>query len=174
MSNAGQNTFSGQRAQFWVGTTLWEVQAVGASDKLNREKVRRLGSQEIAAFTDGEYDIDQLTVQCESAVFYSDIEPTLPANGWGNFYFNGLMYVDHPRINRQVRIDLLGCRFAGAKDEFKAEPGAAMMDIPIDVQQILRNGKSINRMAGAVAGVGASVNVGGVTVSVSASASFIF
>jgi hypothetical protein len=174
MSNAGQNTFSGQRAQFWIGATLWEVQSVSGSDKINREKVRRLGAQQIAAYTEGEYDIDQLTVSTEAAVFYADVFPQLPVNGFGNFYFNGLLYVDHPLIGTTERVDFIGCRFASLKDEMKAEPGPGLMDIAIDVQQILRNGRSFNRMAGATAGVGASVAVGGVTVSVSASASFIF
>jgi hypothetical protein len=175
MSNAGQNTFSGQRAQFWIGATLWEAQSVSGSDKINREKVRRLGSQQIAAYTEGEYDIDQLTVSTESAVFYADIFPQLPVNGYGNFMFNGLLYVDHPQIpGTQVRVDFIACKFANLKDEMKAEPGPGLMDISLDVTQILRNGKSFNRVGGATPGFGASVAVGGVTVSVSASASFIF
>ncbi len=177
MSNVGSNAITGSRAQFWVGSTLFEVTGIKAGDKLNTEVTRRLGSQEIAARTEGEYETDQLTGQCEVAVFFKDILPQLPVNGFGNFKFAGMIYADHPQIG-SINIGLLRCSFGGLAADFKAEPGATMMDITINVDQIAYDGKTLNRRNDATGGVGpsaplgfsATVEIGGVGLS----AGFVF
>ena len=165
-SAAGNATFSGQRVQFWLGTTMWEAQTVEPSDKINDEVVRRLGSQEIAAYTLGEYEVDNLPVTTEAAVFFADVHPILPDNGFGNFTFAGLIYMDHPTL-ASVRIDLLGCQFRSTKASMKVEPGATMMDLSLRVRQVLWNGKSLNQRAGATS-FGASVGIGQVSAAASA------
>lgn len=159
MSAAGSNAISGSRWQFWIGSTLFEVSGVKLSDKLNTEVTRRLGSQAIAARTEGEYETDQITGQCEVAVFFFDVLPQLPANGFGNFRFDGMGYADHPQIGA-ISVQAKECSFAGLSADIKAEPGATMMDITINVNQLVWQGKTLERVAGAAGGVGPSAPIG--------------
>jgi hypothetical protein len=171
-SAAGNNTFSGQRAQLWVGTILVEGQATEPSEKINDEAVRRLGSQEVAAYTIGEYEPEMMNVTVEAAVWNADVWPSLPDNGFANYKFNGFIYIDHPQLSA-LKVEMVDCQFRGTKLSLKAEPGASMMDVPIRVRQYKWNGKTLNTISG-FASSGASAPIGSVSAAAGISSSFVF
>lgn len=176
MSAVGEYAISGARAQFWVGQILFEVSSVKWGHALETEITRRLGAQSVAARSEGIYVPEPITGQCEVGVFFKDILPQLPANGYGNFRFNGLIYADHPQIGA-IRIDAKGCSFKKEGGEFKVEPGASMMDIELNVIQYALDGKTINRVSGAQGGIGPSAPIGfaaNITGATGLSGGFIF
>ena len=160
---------SGSRAQFWIGTTLLAAANVKIGHKLSTEVTRRLGSQEIAARTEGIYEPEDITASVEALVWYAILKSdSMPANGYGNFVFNGVLYASHPQSPVDIQIDMLSCRIAGEGEEYKNEAGAAMIDLTISVDQIRKLGKTINRVDGAPgvgpsAALGFAANVSGLT-----------
>lgn len=151
---------SGSRAQFWIGTTRLDSASVKIGHKLSTEVTRRLGSQAIAARTEGIYEPEDITASVEVLVWYAILKsPNMPANGYGNFVFNGVLFAQHPQSPTEITIDLLSCRIVGESEEYKNEAGAAMLDLTITVDQIVKMGKTLNRVDGAP-GVGPSAAIG--------------
>lgn len=151
---------SGSRAQFWMGATLLEAESVKYGDKLNTEVTRRLGSQQIGARTEGEYETDLMTASVEALVWYAVRDgATFPSNGYGNFQFPGTLFASHPQSPTQVQVSFEDCRILGESEEYKNEAGAAMVDLTISCDQIVRNGKTLNRRDG-FTGVGPSAPLG--------------
>lgn len=152
---------SGSRAQFWIGSTLLAVAGVKIGHKLSTEVTRRLGQQSIAGRTEGIYEPEDITGQAEALVWYRILDSAaMPANGYGNFVFSGMLYAMHPQSTTSINIDLLSCRIVGESEEYKNEAGASMIDLTITVDQIVKNGKTLNRVDGNPGGFGPSAAIG--------------
>lgn len=140
-------TFDSGRGEIRFGSKAVAIQKIGYGDKLNTETVRRIGSQEQDAITDGEYETEDVTVTVEQAIWNRQVSPSLPANGFGNFRFVISVFLTDPELGSSTA-RLEKCRITGIKDNIEAGPGAIVCEVTIKTQQIVRNGKTLNRRSG--------------------------
>lgn len=140
-------TYDSGKGEIRMGTTAAPIKKIDFGDKLNKELLRRIGSQEVEASTDGEYEPEDVNVEVELAVWKKTIFPRLPANGYGNYEFQMSVNFTDDLIGT-TKIKLLRCTIKGEKDAVEAGPGAVMKTLVIQALQVVRDGKTLNRRKG--------------------------
>lgn len=144
-------TFDSGKGEIRFNKTAALIQKIGFGDKLNTEIVRRIGSQEIEAITDGEYETEDVSVTVEQAIWLRDILPYLPKNGFGSFRFMINVHLNDPELGK-LHVKMERCRIVGVKDAIENGPGALVAELTIRTRQISRNGHTLNRRRGVPAG----------------------
>lgn len=146
--DVNDRTYDSGRAEIRFGSTAAAIQKIGFGDSLSVEVVRRIGSQEIAVVTEGQYETEDVMVTVEQSVWQKKILPKLPANGLGNFRFVITVLLSDPELGTgNVRLEK--CRIIGIKDNIENSAGALVTELKINTVQIVRNGKTLNRRRGA-------------------------
>ncbi len=140
-------TYDAGKAEIRFGATAAGVQKISFGDKLNKEIMRRVGSQEIAAITDGEYETEDVSATIEQSVWNKTIFPKLPENGYGNHRFVISIHL-FDRALGLVAVRLEQCTISGEKDNIESGPGGLVKELTMKTQQIVRNGKTLNRRSG--------------------------
>jgi hypothetical protein len=140
-------TYDSGSVSIRMGSSEALLKSISFGDGLNTEDVRRIGEQEIAAITEGEYSVEPIKVTLEKTVWDEKLLPKLPKNGYGNFPFpivGSYGFTGQPK--HTIRAEQ--CRIVKVNDNVEAGPGAVMVELEIKSKQIVRDGKTINRRKG--------------------------
>jgi hypothetical protein len=139
----------GSTAEIRMGRSAFPfVNSFGWGDGLEKEMVRRIGSQAIDAWTPGQYKTDDAKGSMETAVF-KEVCKLLPRNGFGNHSFPIHAQEIHPEIGPS-EYHLQRCYFTNLAASIEASNKATVIEVTFKVTQVYWNGKTINRRGGSL------------------------
>lgn len=121
----------------------------GLGGKLETETAMELGSQEIAARSEGVYKPEEAKITLLLARWNEWLR-ALPENGYGLVTWTAEVTLYHPRLSNFV-ITAIGCRIMGVSVPIEAGPGLAKAEVSFVFDEILHNGKSVNVRSGVTA-----------------------
>jgi hypothetical protein len=150
----GDVAWDGGCVEIRFGRQAYPLTALEYAHKINREKVRRIGSQRIDALTPGEYDVDQVKATMEAAVyakFRNDLAAGAGTGGFASQRFS--IHVDqfHPDIGND-NDKLSQCSWAGASKKIEGGSKANLVECMFDCRQVIENGATPNRVRGPIKG----------------------
>lgn len=90
--------FDGSCATIGFGANLIPYMKADYGDALKPDPVRDAGSQEIVAYTPGQYEIKEAKITFRASVFRASLMPLFIANGFGNQRVQLTVNYQHPEI----------------------------------------------------------------------------
>ena len=90
--------FDGSSAHITFGVHEIPFLKADYGDSLKPDPVRQTGSQAIAAYTPGQYEVKEAKITFRSSVFRALLLPRLPGGGFGNVRISLVVNVIHPEI----------------------------------------------------------------------------
>lgn len=138
--------YDGGTVEIQWGSAAYGLNKISFGQKLESEKLRRIGSQSIDADTEGTYDTDDVAVTMEVGE-WGRLLAALPANGYGRARFPILINYLHPDLGSQ-KVELQRCKILSDKDSIEASAAGSMVELTLRTMQIVRNGKTLNKRKG--------------------------
>lgn len=136
----------GGTVEIRFNSSAFGLQEIGWDQKVDKKKVRPIGSMVATTRTPGSYEVSDGTAKMETAEWGALLEK-LPANGYSDVEI--LIVVDyvHPNLGAQ-HVELLRVCIIGEKDSIKEGSDATMKELTLSIMQVVTNGKTMNKRKG--------------------------
>ncbi len=152
MQHVAGKAVDGSMVTFFDSGNEWPITKIEYADNLTIAEVVELGSQEIAATTNGKYAPEEKTFEMVKAR-WEEYLLTLAINGFGNQRFPIVVRAEDPDTNILSSLGsqadtLENCRIIGVAGSYENSEAVSMVVIKYKPQQIRWSGRTLNRTAG--------------------------
>jgi hypothetical protein len=139
--------FDGGNVWAIIGHTQIPCLKVSYGDKLEKTKLKKLGSQKIDAKTQGTYETEDAKFTIDSVDFRSKIMPLLAQNEFGNLDLSVAVGYQHPDLGADNDL-LAGVEWTGLTAAAENSNKALEVEITLIVSQVYWTAqrKTINRL----------------------------